>query len=79
MFLHKEEGIDLELYQWRGISAPKGTPEEAIQVLSEAIEEVANDPEFEESISENLYATVNYISGESFNSWLKKRQSGYIL
>ncbi|MCJ7772093.1 MAG: tripartite tricarboxylate transporter substrate binding protein, partial [Desulfobacterales bacterium] len=42
----KELGIDLVAGTWRGILAPKGTPEDVLKVLRDAFKKTTEDPEF---------------------------------
>lgn len=66
----KEEGVDLQLYQWRGISGPKGMPEEVKNIWMNALKEVANNEEFNKQVVEVLGANINYIEGEEFETWM---------
>lgn len=70
-----EDGIDLELYQWRGISGPSGMPEEAKQGWIEAMDRVQKSEEFRKEVTEVLLANVNYISGDEFEAWLEDEAS----
>jgi tripartite-type tricarboxylate transporter receptor subunit TctC len=42
----KESGIDLTMSLWRGVAAPKGTPEAVIARLERAFTQAARSPEF---------------------------------
>ncbi|MBR0597589.1 tripartite tricarboxylate transporter substrate binding protein [Clostridiales bacterium BAD-6] len=66
----KEQGVDFATYQWRGISAPKGLPEEVKTKWEEALTEIANNPEFQAEVEEILLARVDCITGDEFESWL---------
>jgi putative tricarboxylic transport membrane protein len=61
----KEEGMDLVVLRPRGIMAPKGTPPEVIQVLTDAIEKIYDDAEFKKVYeSEGLIA--DFAAGDDF-------------
>ena len=45
----KEQGYDVQLELWRGISAPKGTPADVVAKLEKAIKETVASPEFAEA------------------------------
>lgn len=45
----KEQGYDVQLELWRGISAPKGTPADVVAKLEKAIGETVASPEFAEA------------------------------
>jgi tripartite-type tricarboxylate transporter receptor subunit TctC len=40
----KERGIDLSIYTWRGIAAPKGTPPEVVAKLKDVAAKTMNEP-----------------------------------
>jgi tripartite-type tricarboxylate transporter receptor subunit TctC len=48
--VHESGIIDYEVGGWIGVFAPKGTPAEAIQVLSKAIEETLKDEEIRKGL-----------------------------
>src|SRR5699024_9253551 len=58
-----EQGVEAEVATNRGIVAPQDTPDEIIEILSEALDEVVNDEEFEEKVSE-LGTDTNYKNPE---------------
>lgn len=67
----KELGIDLELGTWRGILAPKGTPEEVLKVLRDGFTKITNDPEFLEDLEKS--GNVAVIAGaEEFGAMMEK-------
>lgn len=45
----KEQGYNIDLGLWRGISAPKGTPKAVIAKLQDAIKKTVESPEFKEA------------------------------
>ncbi len=42
----KEAGYPFEMTQWRGVTAPKGTPEEKLQIIEKAFEKAASHPDY---------------------------------
>ncbi len=67
-----EEGLDLQLYQWRGISGPKGMPEEVKEIWMNAMKEASQTEEFKKQVTEVLASDINYIQGQEFDEWLDK-------
>jgi len=68
---YKELGYDFEVGSNRGFAAPAGTPKEYIDLLSNTIKEVMQDPEFLKEAEKMGYApTFNYLSAEDFRSYL---------
>lgn len=47
-----EQGYDVVLTQWRGLSVPKDTPDEAVQTLEDTFTKVAEGDEWKEFIDE---------------------------
>lgn len=46
----KEQGIDLSTGTWRGLAAPKGTPQPIIDALAEVARKVSEDKAFQETL-----------------------------
>jgi len=68
----KEEGVDVTYDLWRGILAPKDTPEPIIQKLSDACKQMMEDPEVVAMI-EKLGDRPNYLSAQDFGPvWRKE-------
>jgi tripartite-type tricarboxylate transporter receptor subunit TctC len=61
----KELGYDLEYYFWVGIFAPKGTPETAIKVLREALNQAAHSKPFVDTLT-NLGQDLAYMDQPEF-------------
>ncbi|WLD93765.1 tripartite tricarboxylate transporter substrate binding protein [Alkalihalobacillus sp. AL-G] len=66
----KEQGIDFTNATNRGIFAPKGTPEEIIKTLSDAIKKVAENPEFIKEM-ENMGVELRYMDHEKYSKHLQ--------
>jgi tripartite-type tricarboxylate transporter receptor subunit TctC len=45
----KQQGYDIDMGLWRGISVPKGTPREVIAKLQDAVKRAVESPEFAEA------------------------------
>lgn len=45
----KEKGINLVIGPWRGLAAPKGTPEDRVNIIADAFVKAFNDPAFTEA------------------------------
>jgi tripartite-type tricarboxylate transporter receptor subunit TctC len=44
----KEQGYDVDVVMWRGITVPKGTPKEVVAILESAIKKTVATPEFQQ-------------------------------
>lgn len=62
----KEFGYDISLPLWIGVQAPKGTDEEKIQMLSEAIAKVVNDKVFVKMMNK-MEIDIVYLGKEKFS------------
>ncbi|MCL5809016.1 MAG: tripartite tricarboxylate transporter substrate binding protein [Deltaproteobacteria bacterium] len=61
----KEEGVDLEFDQWRGIAAPKGTPQAVVDKLSPIIKKAVESKEWIDFAS-SLGSTPRYLAPAAF-------------
>jgi tripartite-type tricarboxylate transporter receptor subunit TctC len=61
----KEAGMDLVVLRPRAIMAPKDTPAEVIQVLTEAIKKIYEDPEFKK-VYEHEGLIADFAAGDDF-------------
>lgn len=66
----KEQGIDVVSAANRGFLAPKGTPEEVIQILNDAFAKVTSSKSFIERL-ESLGTEVNYKSTEDYIEFIE--------
>ncbi|MGE5618361.1 MAG: tripartite tricarboxylate transporter substrate binding protein [Sphingomonadaceae bacterium] len=66
----KEQGVDLSYGLWNGFFAPKGTPAEAVNKLSEALEKIAESPEFADFAKKNGFQ-LDYKNPDGFTQLLK--------
>src|SRR5699024_238654 len=69
----KEQGVDFEHASSRGIFAPKDTPEDIVQRLSDALKEVSENEEFQESI-EKAGSLVEYVESDEYKESLEEER-----
>lgn len=69
----KEQGIDASSATNRGLFAPKGTPEEIVNTVDDALAKVAKDKEFVDKLT-GLGTDVNYKNTDEYETWLKDNQ-----
>jgi len=68
---YKELGYELEVGSNRGLAAPAGTSKERIDILSNTVKEVLQDPEFLEKAEKvGIAPTLSYLDGEDFRAYL---------
>ena len=72
----REKGIDVSYGTWRGIAGPKHMPPEAVKVLKDAFEKMAQEPELVNSIKTQNLGYV-YADGEAFEKKMAKETEGY--
>ncbi len=65
-----DQGYDVGYWAWRGLAVKKGTPQEAIDVLSEAFGKAASDPEFIKGFEEAGFAVV-YKGGKDLKDFIE--------
>ena len=63
----KEQGYDLNESMWRGFAFKKGVPEEAVEYVTEVLQDVVNDEEWESYCNET-YVFSNFEKHEEFTS-----------
>lgn len=69
-----ESGYDITLSINRGYVAPKGTPQEIIELLGETFEETANDPAYIEAVR-NVGAEVNFMGPQEYREHLERQDA----
>lgn len=67
----KEQGIDVVSIQTNGFFAPKGTPQDRIDVIAEAISKLSGDVAYQKRLKE-LNLVWNYKSPKEFGSYMKE-------
>lgn len=67
----KEQGVEVTTGTWRGIAAPKGTPDEVIEVLGAAIDKAMQSPEFIDFMAKGAM-TIHSMDAEEMTEFVKK-------
>lgn len=70
----QEQGVDVVSATNRGLFAPEGTPEEILDILSDALEGVAQDEAFVQRLAD-LGTEVNYLPREEYVTWLEENEA----
>lgn len=68
---YREQGFDYLRSQWFGMVAPKGTPADRIQKLSDAIKGLVNAPEFKERLTE-FYFNSAYLGPQDMRARIQE-------
>ena len=66
-----EQGVDLVFASERGVVAPKGIPEEVQEKISQALDKIAADPQFQDAMLKQ-YTEMDYLAGDAWKARLKK-------
>lgn len=66
-----EQGIDVELTNWRGLVAPPGMTAEQEQALVEIVTEMRNSPAWQDTLARNKWRD-NFIAGDEFGAYLEE-------
>lgn len=61
----EEQGYNIFNVAYRGVAAPKGTPDKIIEKLDNSIREALNDPEFKKR-AEEMGMLINYLDNQEF-------------
>ena len=72
----KEGGIDLSIGTWRGIVVPKGLPEDALAVISEATKKAADDATFQDQLAK-MNLNFAYLDGDAFQEKIARDDEFY--
>ncbi|MCK5767813.1 MAG: tripartite tricarboxylate transporter substrate binding protein [Candidatus Atribacteria bacterium] len=68
---YKELGYEVAVGSNRGLAAPAETPKEYIEILSNAVKEVLQDPEFLKDAERiGIVPILGYLNGETFKDYL---------
>jgi len=68
---YKELGYKVAVGSNRGLAAPAGTPKEYIEILSNTVQEVLQDPEFLKDAEKiGIVPILGYLNGEDFKDYL---------
>lgn len=69
----KEQGFDVTLATNRGVVAPKGTPQEVLEKLSQALQAVANSEELKEKMA-RMGTDLNFKGREEYSEYLESNE-----
>jgi putative tricarboxylic transport membrane protein len=70
----KEQGINLDITNWRSVVAPPGITPEQRKALTEAVDKMAKSKEWAEILKQKGWDDA-YISGDAFAAFLKEEQA----
>lgn len=70
----KEQGIDLEVINWRSVMAAPGITPEQRKVLAEAIDKMAKSPQWAEVLKQRGWDDA-YLASPAFDTFLKEEQT----
>ncbi|MFA0087174.1 tripartite tricarboxylate transporter substrate binding protein [Vibrio sp. E150_011] len=65
----KEQGVDVITGTWRGIGAPKGTPDEVIETLGKAFDQAMASPEFIDFMEKGAM-TIHNMDAQAFTEFV---------
>lgn len=66
----KEQGIDVELFNWRGVFGPPGISDAQKQALVGLVERMAKSPAWQEELKKRDWTGI-YLAGEEFGRYLQ--------
>lgn len=72
----KEKGIDLSIGTWRGISAPAGTPDEAVRILHDAFAKGMQEKSFIDFMN-SRGLTIRYMSTKELTEFAARERPLY--
>ena len=67
----KELGFDVVCGTWRGVSAPKGTPDEIVKTLEKMFTDAFNSTEFQEFLTNMKFGSA-YLNTADFNAQIQR-------
>ena len=73
----KEQGIDILLSLYRGVTAPAGISEEAKQFFINTLSELSKNPQWKEKYLEPNSVVPGFLSGKAFEDYLSATQEIY--
>jgi tripartite-type tricarboxylate transporter receptor subunit TctC len=74
-----ELGISLEHATSRGVFAPLGTPQEAIDALAAAFGQALENPEIRERIETDFCSVVRFLEGDDYRAFLEQNKASLTL
>ncbi|WP_454724704.1 MULTISPECIES: tripartite tricarboxylate transporter substrate binding protein [Cupriavidus] len=73
----KERNIDLSMGIWRGISAPRGTPPEVLDVLKAAVAKSVQEPVMRQTLEKLHFSTDTYADDATLQAVMAKEAAQY--
>jgi tripartite-type tricarboxylate transporter receptor subunit TctC len=67
----REQGINFTMGMWRGLAAPKGTPPDVIQKLSDSFKKAMDDPEFQQK-AKDMSVILSYLGPKDFGALMAR-------
>ena len=67
----KERGVDVQISTWRGLVAPKGTPEPVLAVLREAARKAVQEPAYRATM-DRLDLNAVFVEGDAFRDVMRR-------
>jgi tripartite-type tricarboxylate transporter receptor subunit TctC len=71
-----ELGYKADVVSWRGIAAPKGTPQNICDFLINGFEKMSKDKEFIDFL-QSRGINVQFVKGKAFGEWLAEKHEDY--
>lgn len=72
----KEQGVDLFVYSWHGIFAPKGTPVAALNAIETSLQHISRNPKFLANM-EKLLLGVRYMGRQEFAAFFAEQDAQF--
>ena len=72
----REQGVDLAIYSWHGVFAPKGTPSATLAALDKALEKVSRRREFVDQMTVQLLG-VRYMNRAEFTRFFAEQEAQF--
>jgi tripartite-type tricarboxylate transporter receptor subunit TctC len=72
----KEQGVDLTIYSWHGVFAPKGTPAPVLAAVDSALQRVSKNPKFLAHM-EKVLLGVRYMGRKEFAAFFAEQDAQF--
>jgi putative tricarboxylic transport membrane protein len=66
----KELGYNVEMNTWRGIAVKKGTPEEIVKKLRDAVQQVMQSEKYQKYLADNSMKPSSCMTGEQWDAFM---------
>jgi tripartite-type tricarboxylate transporter receptor subunit TctC len=70
----REQGVDLTIYSWHGVFAPKGTPAPVIAVVESSLQRISKNPQFLAQMKKLLLG-VRYMGRQEFANFFAEQDA----